>query len=165
MNRREQIAVSTFAALCTNNYANKPPALLAKKAVLYADILVAEILTQRPMIQEVLNLDEFEPMSVYELERHYNIHKVPQVVYQMVYDMAAADGYSEESKWKVLAAIEDWAEERFPGYTVGASAEFSNKDIEQLSKKISNITFGIYVKLKPRVDTISLPTTDRKLLK
>jgi len=78
-----------------------------------------------------------------------NIFKVPQVVYQAMYDVALLHQASPESKWKVMHLLEEWVQESYPGWAMVSSVELSLEEAREAERLVEGITFGIYVKIAP----------------
>lgn len=81
--------------------------------------------------------------------RKYNIVKVPWEVYQVLYDIALAQGATWNSRRQLMLVLEEWAEDKFPGQTMTASVELSKAEAEELKGTYPGIEWGIYIKIAP----------------
>lgn len=96
--------------------------------------------------------------------RAHNIIKVPQVVYQCMYDIAQIQGATEASKWQVMKVLEEWVEETYPDYRMVASIELSAKEAQEAQRRYPGIGWGIYVKIAPLQTRLSNNGPDSHLL-
>lgn len=79
-----------------------------------------------------------------------NVIRVPQEIYQGMFDIAAAKSYSEQSKWAVMQYLEEWLTQKYPNMYMVASVELSNEDARKLQFKFPGLQYGVYVQLIKR---------------
>lgn len=76
------------------------------------------------------------------------VFKLPQSVYQIVYDVALQRG--EDGKSEVLRILLEYIEDRYPGQTLNTFIDLSSKEADQFKHLIKDLSFGLYFTLKDK---------------
>ena len=110
-------------------------------------------------LQLLSNLPQLANISVNDLEK-YGIYKVPQVVYQVMFDVVQPGMSIGNNQQRVKRVLEDWLAEAHPDKVLESFEELTNVDARNLSGTIKGITFGFYCKLlnkqNEKTDLLSL---------
>lgn len=96
------------------------------------------------MIPQLFN--EVPSISAHELEK-YGIYKVPQIVYQAMFDSVAHYNRFELNQHRIRKVLLGYLEERYPDKVLESFEELTNLDASKLAERIPGITFGFYCKL------------------
>lgn len=81
------------------------------------------------------------------------VYKLPQVVYQIVYDVALR--YGEDGKSRVLTILLEYIENKYPGQTLNTFIDLSSKEADQFKHLIKDLDFGLYFTLKDKNSLIT----------
>lgn len=102
-------------------------------------------------LQLFSDLPQLEAISVNDLEK-YGIIRVPQVVYQIMYDVVQPGMPLEHNQQRIKRVLLDWLADAYPDKVLESFEELSNVDAKNLSGKVKGITFGFYCKLLNKKD-------------
>lgn len=73
------------------------------------------------------------------------IYKLPQVVYQVLYDIGLQCG--EDGKPKILKVLLEYIHEKYPGQTLGDFIDLSTQEAINLHHIVRDLDFGLYFTL------------------
>ncbi len=97
-------------------------------------------------LQLFSQLPQLASISVNDLEK-YGIYRVPQVVYQIIFDVVQSGTPIENNQQRIKRVLLDWLAEAHPDKVLESFEELSNVEARNLSEKVQGITFGFYCKL------------------
>jgi len=90
------------------------------------------------------------------IESRNDIYKIPLGVYQAMADMAGPG-----MQQKVLAYLQEYVRDRYPGMELNSFVDLSNKDVQKLqSQGITGFEWGMYIQLRPADGQLILPVLD-----
>jgi hypothetical protein len=94
--------------------------------------------------------DKLPARVVTQRELHeLGIYKLPQTVYQVLYDIGLH--YGEDGKSRVLKVLLEYIHEKYPGQTLGDFIDLSSKEAYELHHIVKDLDFGLYFTLQDKL--------------
>jgi hypothetical protein len=100
--------------------------------------------------------------DIIPFELNDNVHKLPEMVYQILFNMTQSFDGIGTKQGKILKVLREYVEEKFPGETLNTFIDLNNRDVEEVFKRTgTRLEWGMYYTTQPIINHPKLLTHEQ----